>query len=114
MAVKNSVAAVILTSLDSAVFDGTLVAINPNGLPEACFMIRVINNSDKDIVISYNGGDGHDFVPHGQTLQIESQMNSQPNNFICKFPKGTIVYAAGTDAGTGLVFLAGYYQVNAN
>ncbi len=114
MAVRNSVSAVTLTSLDSAAFDGSLIAINPAGLSEACFMIRVINNSSVDIIISYDGGNGHDFVGHGQTLQVESQMNSQPNNFICKFPKGTIVYASAAEAGDGSIFLAGYYQVNAN
>lgn len=114
MAVRNSVAAVILTSIDSAAFDGTLQPINVAGLPEACFMIRIINNSSEDVIVSYNGGDGHDFVPHGQALQVESQMNSQPNNFVCKFPKGTIVYVAGAEAGDGSVYLAAYYQVNAN
>lgn len=114
MAVRNSVSAVVLTSVDAAIFDGTFQAINPAGLSEACFAIRVVNNSSVDVIISYDGENGHDFIPHGTVLMIDSQANSQPNNFICKFAKGTIIYAFNDAGGDGLVYLAGYYQVNAN
>ena len=109
MAVKNSVQALALTSIDSATFTGAYQAVNAAGLSKNCFMIRLTNNSNKDITVSYNGTTDHDFVKAGASIQLEFQTNSQPNNLIANMAAGTIVYVKGA-AGTGLVYLAGYYQ----
>ena len=109
MAAKNRVNNITLTSIDSATFTGALQVINTNGLDESCFLIRIINNSDKDITISYDGLIDHDFVGTLSTLQLPAQSNAQPSSFISNISKGTKVYVKGA-AGTGLVYLAGYYQ----
>ena len=109
MAVKNSVQAIALTSIDSATFTGAYQVINAAGLTKNCFMIRLTNNSNKDITVSYNGTVDHDFVKAGTFIQLPFQENAQPNNLIANMSMGTIVYVRGA-AGAGLVYLAGYYQ----
>ena len=74
----------------------------------ACFLIRIINATNQDISISYDGVTDHDYLIAGQTLQITSQTNS-PHNVDCAlFPIGTKVYAKGL-AGAGTIYLTGYY-----
>lgn len=112
MAVRNNITPIPLTSIDSATFTGAYQVVNTAGLPFPCFMLRIVNNSDRDITVSFDGATDNDFVPHGTSETIESQTNSQPINFTCLFPKGTKVYVKGLAGGTGLVYLAGYAQRN--
>lgn len=115
MSVKNNVLAIEMTSIDSATLTPSPAyqVINAGGLDESCFMIRIINDSNSDVMISYDGVTDNDFIIAGQTLQLESQTNSQPNNKLANFQKGLVVYAAGT-AGVGTIYLVGYYQPKAN
>ena len=109
MAVKNSVQAIALTSIDSATFTGAYQAVNASGLAKNCFMIRITNNSNKDVTVSYNGTTDHDFIKAGTFIQLPFQEMAQPNNLIANMALGIIVYVKGA-AGVGLVYLAGYYQ----
>lgn len=109
MSVKNIVKAIPLTSINSTTFFGAYLPINPTGLPQACFLIRIYNNSGVDVTISYDGSTDNDIIPHGTSEQLNFQTNSQPNNQVALLAKGTIVYVRGT-VSTGLVYLAGYYQ----
>lgn len=109
MAVKNIVLPIPLTSTSAVFFDGTYKLINTAGLPEACFMIRIINDCNRDVTVSYDGVNDHDFVPTDTSIQLNFQTNSQPNNFIAKLAAGTKIYVKGV-AGIGNVLLAGYYQ----
>lgn len=111
MAVRNSVAAIPIGSVNANTFNGAYHLIG--GLPQACFMLRFINSTDEDVTISYDGVTDNDVVIRGTTAQIEPQTNSQPNNFICVFPKGMTIYVKGAN-GTGFFYIAGYYQANAN
>lgn len=113
MSLKNTVKAVPLTSLDSATFTGTFQAINPNGLPQACWQLHMTNLSNRTVFVSLDGTEEADVIAVGSTLTINSQQNMAPNNFVNKFAKGTVIYVSGAAAGTGLVYLAGYYQPNA-
>jgi hypothetical protein len=110
VAVKNIVKAIPLSSIDSATFTGSYQLLSATaGIPNACFMLRVVNNCNKDITISYDGTNNHDFIPTMTSENLGVQQNSQPNNFIANFSQGQKVWIKG-DAGTGLVYLAGYYQ----
>lgn len=113
MAVKNSVAAIPLKSIDSASFTGSYQLIYSLGTPNACFFLSIINNSNRDITVSYDGTNDHDFVPTLKSRDLPVQTNSQPNNKIALFATGTKVWVKAA-AGTGFVYLAGYYQVVAN
>ena len=109
MAVKNSVQAIELTTFDAANLMATYTVINANGLQQACFLIRIVNDSNVDITISYDGATDHDFVLSNDSLIISVQNNSQPNNYIAKFSAGTKIYVKGS-AGMGTIYLSGYYQ----
>jgi hypothetical protein len=111
MAVRNSISAIPLATVNANTFNGAYQLVG--GIPQACFMLRFINTTDKDVLISYDGVTDNDVVIHGTTSQIESQTNSQPNNFTCLFPKGMQVWLKAAN-GTGLFYVAGYYQQNAN
>lgn len=112
MAVKNILQATTLSSINSAAFTGAYQLLSAaTGLPVGCSILRIINNSTKDVTISYDGSTDNDFLPTLNTLQIPAQSNSQPNAFLAIFPKGQKVWVKGA-AGTGLVYLAGYYSPN--
>lgn len=113
MAVKNSVLAIPLASAASSGVSGTYLAINATGLPNACFKIRITNNSTKDITISYDGINDHEYLPTAfAALDVYAQPGAQPNNFIANFAKGTVVWVKGT-AGTGNIYLSGFYLPSA-
>ena len=110
MAVKNIVLPIPLTSIDSATFTGAYQLLSgAGGLTNPCIILRIINNSNKNITISYDGVHDHDFLPTLGTLQLSLQTNSQPSNFVAQISAGTKIYVKGA-AGAGLVYLAGYYQ----
>lgn len=109
MAVKNSIYAIPMLTVNSNAFNNTFQIINP-GLPHTCSMLRIMNKSNQDIIISYDGATNHDYVQANTTLEIDAQLNSQPNNFACGFAKGMPIYVKGAAAGVGLIYLAGYYQ----
>ena len=112
MGVKNSVTAVPLASINANTL-GAYQPLNAGGLPQACFMIAIINGSNTDIVVSYNGTTDHDYVQAEHERVIQAQNNAQPNNFVAHFKKGTTVYVKAAGAGVGSINLAGYYQPTA-
>lgn len=114
MAVKNSVSAIPLTSVSATTFNGVAyMPINPTGLPHGCFSFTIINHSSVDITVSYDGGTtAHDFVPSNSSTFSPLQSNAQPNTSIANLAKGTVVSVLGS-AGTGSVYLSGFYQQQA-
>jgi len=112
MSLKNSVSLILLTSIDSATIAViNYTAINPTGLGAPCFLIRIINNSNEDITVSFDGINDNEFVPKTSYIAINTQTNAAPNNYVSKFSQGTKIYVRGT-AGIGLIYLAGYYSPN--
>lgn len=110
MAVQNRVKALEYNTFDvSGLMPGVFLAVNPNGFEHPCFLVRIVNDSDADLFISYDGSTFQDFIPAAETLQLPFQTNSQPNNDIAVMQKGTRVYVSG-NAGAGTVYVIGYYQ----
>jgi hypothetical protein len=113
MAVKSIIQAIPLTSLGSGSVSGTYAAINSAGLPNPCSILRIINNSNKDVTVSFDGINDHEFVPTLTSVHLSLQSNAQPNTLSAVIPQGTIVYIKGT-TGTGTVYLVGYFQPSNN
>lgn len=109
MPVKNTVKAVTATSIDSATLTGSFQAINPLGLEQPCFYIRINNASNVDVEISYDGSTLNDVVLLNDKLDLKVQQNAQGPGNVANFPRGTKVYVRGT-AGIGTIYLSGYYQ----
>lgn len=106
---KNFVYPIPMTSIDSAIFTGSYQLINTGGTPHACFLLKVVNNSNKLVTISWDGINDHDVAPATSIYVYDYQTNKQPTNDVALVPKGTTIYVKGA-AGVGLVYLVGYYQ----
>jgi len=109
MSTKNSIRAEELTSIASADLTGGYDAINADGLSRACTIIRLTNDMDVDVQISYDGIVSHDYLKTGDWLEVNAGWVFH-NNQGGQFKKGTIVYALGTAGQDGSLYLAGYSQ----
>ena len=105
---KDFIEAIELKSVDTSTISA-IMWVGFDELEEACSMIRITNNSDTDVIVSFNGIDENEIVMNGTTVKLDFQTNSAPNNKVSKLKKGTVAYLNGT-AGTGLVYLSGYYN----
>lgn len=83
-------------------------AVIPNGWPNAPFIFRLVNATNQDVDISYDGVTDNDFLAANQTLQLTTQTNSAYNIDCAIFPIGTKVYVKGLP-GNGTLWLTGYY-----
>lgn len=103
------VKAIPATVLDSSTLFAGFQAINPTGLPNSCFILKVVNASNTTVIISYNQDDDNDVVLPDSVLQLPTPINTLPNSRGAQFEQGTIVWARGV-AGIGNIYLIGYYQ----
>lgn len=108
MAFANTIRAIPLTSLASASISSSYTVIDSDGFDAPCFTMRIVNNTNKDITVSYDGTNDHEFVPTLTSIQIPNPA-PQPLKTGALFPKGLKVWVKGA-AGTGSVYLVGYFQ----
>jgi hypothetical protein len=106
--IRNFVDAVEMIGLDSAAMLAGYQPIDADGLTYPCFYVRVINASNEDVTISYDGVEDHDYLPAGETLTLPLQSHSQPSNYVAQMKAGAKVYVKGT-AGAGNIYLSGYF-----
>jgi hypothetical protein len=110
MAVRNSVYAIPALSVDSSTFAGAYIPLTAvTGLPNACFLLRIINTSTVVVGVSYDGVVNHDYIPIGGTIEVNAQSNGQPNSVTSQFAAGFTVYVLAA-AGAGFIYLAGYFN----
>lgn len=114
---KNAVKAIVLQDVDSILFGvGGYSELTPlGGLGHPCFYIRILNNCNQDIYVSYDGGiTNNDLVKAQTDLVLSFQNQAQPNNYMCLFPANFKVWVDSVSgaAGIGLVYLTAYYQDN--
>lgn len=110
MAKKNIVLPIELSSISSSTFTGSYQLLSAaDGIPSSCIIITFINNSNRDVTVSYDGTNDHDFVRAGTRLILNFQSNSQPSAFVSCMAAKTKIYVKGT-AGTGSIYLSGYYN----
>ncbi len=110
MSIKNMILPIPLSTANSAAFAGAYVLLSgAGGVTHPCIMLRIINDSNVDVTISYDGVNDHDFIPANTQLTLNFQTNSQPQNNVCSLAQGTRIYVKGA-AGIGLVYLSGFYQ----
>ncbi len=106
---RNSVKALELATFNSASLSSSYQAIDADGFLKSPFFIRIVNAASTAITVSYDGTTDNEYIPANGVFELNSQQNAQPNNWVCKWPIGTVVYIKGT-AGTGTIALSGYYQ----
>ena len=105
----NRIKALILKSVASSAVTGTYAALNPLGAEGACFMLRIANLSDTAVTVSYDGTNDNEVVLDNETLNISTNSLGVPAGRVALFPIGQKVYVKGS-AGTGTIYLSGYYQ----
>lgn len=105
---KSFVKAIPMTTFNSAGL-GAYQAMNAGGLPQACFLIKIVNDSNTDAIFSFDGVNDHDVVPATATDMYPFQSNAQPKSYVALMKKGTVFYIRGA-AGVGNIYLVGYYQ----
>lgn len=107
---KNSIKEIPLSSINSTDLTGSYQPINAGGLPNACFLLRIINGGTTAITISYDGINDHDAVFAASILSVQGPVSAIPNAPGGLFPAGTVIYAKGTAGASGTIGVAGYYQ----
>lgn len=105
---QNVVKMDLYAEFDAASLTTSYKLMNGVGLDGPAILIRLINNSDVDVDVSYDGTTRHDFVPSKQLMQLDFQANSAPNNSVAMLKQGTKIYLKGAK-GTGKLYLAVYY-----
>ena len=104
----NYVSPITMVSKNAAALTGGFDLVN-TGLTEACFVLRIVNDSNSDVIISYDGVTNHDYVVAGTSLQIYAQASAQPASYVALFRKGQRVFVKGT-AGVGLIYVVAYFN----
>jgi hypothetical protein len=108
---QNAVKFIPLATFNTATADGTLQLINSGGLPEACTMLYIVNDSNISVYISFDGVTNHFVVPDQVGVDFAAQTNSQPGNRVQMFRKGMTIWLASVSgaAGVGNVYVSGIY-----
>ena len=104
---SRSVKAITLTSKNTNALTGGYDVVNA-GLSHACFLLRIINDSNRGLTISFDGVTAHDYVRAGSQLEINAQANNALPDKMALFRKGLPLYVKAV-AGTGFVYIAGYH-----
>ena len=95
-----------LRSINSASFTGSYQAIG-TPLTYNCYLIKFINESGNDIIISTDGVNAMDICPAEGFFLYDEGANASREGGISS-PKGTQFYVKGS-ASTGMVYLVAKY-----
>lgn len=90
-----------ILSLDTATLSGSYIPVG--ALAQSSRIVKIVNNSNVDVLISTNGSTDMDFVPASSFTLYDAGANSG-NTAAIVFPKGTAFSAKGS-VGTGLVYV---------
>ena len=118
MAVTNRVFANTYTFFDATLLTGAFQICDP-GLLQPCFLLKIINTSDVNIIISYDGVHGNDVVlaadiqagTYGEIV-LPFQENSRSSGKVALMGRGTRIWVAKeVNAGnSGYLYVISYYQ----
>lgn len=107
----NYVRANALITFNSAGLTGTYQSINSSGLTEDAKILRVINDSDADITISYDGVTDNDIILANTEVIFDFQSNNERagNSASGKYVvrRGQQFYVKGS-TGTGNLHVSTY------
>lgn len=95
-----------LRSIDTATLAGSYLPIG-SALGHNCFLIKIVNNSDTDVLISTDGSTDQDICPAGSFLLYDETANASREGGLT-IPKNTRFYAKSA-AGVGFVYLVAQY-----
>ena len=105
---QNTVKAIPLTTILAAAVPAAYSAAPQLTLPNAVFFLRIVNQTNNPITISFDGVTDHEYVLSGQVFEINTQTNSLPNNKVGLFSARDTIFIKGAGGGTA-VTISGYY-----
>ena len=114
MSYQNRIKIQELSSFNAASLTANYQEINSTGFPEPILILRIVNASDADITLSFDGSTDQEFIP-GTTAAIPRgvlQLDFTSTPSTTGYPylaKGSKVYVKGT-AGTGTIYMSAYSQ----
>ena len=68
------------------------------------------NQSDSNVLISWDGVSAHDFFAAGEHRPLNLQANNSPSGEVSKVKKWTKFYVQGVTGKGGNIYLSGYYN----
>jgi len=106
---KDIIVPIEMQSIDVSTIGAGAFSEVGNPLEGALSFIRITNDSNTDVIISYDGITDHEYVPGGERISTYFQANATGANEVSKLSNRTIVFIRGT-AGVGDVYVSGYYN----
>lgn len=103
---KQQILPEVLRSRDSATFTGSYQTLG-TPLVNPCRLVKIVNDSDQDILISWDGTNDHDYVP-AQSFALYDFTTNKSGDTPLSVSAQTQFYVQGS-SGTGLVYLAAFY-----
>lgn len=112
MAIANTVAAIKQVTVDADILTENY-SVAYKDLPRPIYMLRIVNDSNKGIYISYDGFTDNDFIPADTTMQLPFHTSRGPGSKGVQLAKGTNIYIKKEDGkkGKGIIHISGYYNV---
>jgi hypothetical protein len=104
---SNKLLPIPLLSFDSSTFTGSYQLVGT--LSQPILYLRFVNNSSKDVTVSFDGSHDNDFIPTLTSSVVPAGSLVQAPNQAVKIAAKTPIYIKGA-AGTGLFYVIGYYQ----
>ncbi len=92
-----------LRSIDSATFTGSYQVVG-SSLTFSARILKIVNNSNVAVTVSYDGVNDNDFIPAGSFASYDFGTNKGTSSDALDLPKGTQVLVKGS-AGSGSVYV---------
>lgn len=114
MSYQNRIKIQELSTFNAASLTANYQEINSTGFPEPIVILRIVNASDADITLSYDGSTDQEFIPGTAAaiprsmLQLDFTSTPSTTGYLY-LAKGTKVFVKGS-AGTGTIYISAYSQ----
>lgn len=102
----NRVVPLLCTSVDAATLDPVVFA-SLKTLEEPALYLKIVNDSDTAVSISYDGTTVHDYIMSHDNIVINAQTNSIPRAYQACFAKGITISLRGIP-GVGRITCTAY------
>lgn len=106
---KNIVQIMPLAVFNASSLSSTLTPISSSGFAGPAILIRIQNDTDKDIGVSYNGYAVQDCILSKERMEINLSGTATEEEFKALFKKGTQVFVSGESGATGYIYMSVYY-----
>ena len=104
---SNKILAQTIQSFDSSTLSGSLQLAATLDFPTR--LLRIINESNVPVIISYDGVHGHDVVLANSAAQIPFAELGLAGNYSASMAAHTNIYVTGATGMGNIIFVA-YYQ----